>query len=246
MSDAFNSILEWVYGNSGSEAVCCAIACAAAMCFKKVRRWVFDMLSRKVRISMGQWQLGQTIHVISENDLKSQKSIQDNMAELRGIFGADRVTFWQFHNGTSFSMANPQFKASTSYESCDNSAEVESTHMDGVLVSTLTQVVCPVYGSCDDSKPYVTEVDVQLKKVHTHKVYRFDVDTMDTCVFTNLMKESGIKTVYATAVADTDNNPLGILTVQFSNHTGDKFDKSKYIEAMYDARDAVSHKLPRK
>lgn len=70
--------------------------------------------------------------------LRKDEIIYHSIREIRNLYGADRVTITQFHNGGSFYTNSPMQKSSITYERMTMGLEPISQKFQNILVSTLS------------------------------------------------------------------------------------------------------------
>jgi len=70
--------------------------------------------------------------------LKKDEIVHHSIREIRNLYGADRVTITQFHNGGNFYTKSPMQKSSITYERMTSGLEPISQKFQNILVSNFS------------------------------------------------------------------------------------------------------------
>lgn len=154
------------------------------------------------------------------------------LENLRARLGCARVSILQFHNGHRFSLSDPVFKMSTTFEAIEKGFVPTSEYIRELLVANYINIVAPVL-LIDNPVvvPGVFEVDRCVKDekmaacqkaatpLHIMKINR---DELAFCAFRTLMDNLGVEAAYTVLLTSPDNGPIGILLIQFNKLEGSK------------------------
>jgi hypothetical protein len=108
--------------------------------------------------------------------IRTNRNIQELLAEIRVRSGADRVGVFLFHNGTKYVNGSSYLQVSCSYESI--SRGITSFQSQGTLISTITEAL-----------DFLALADV-VKKVHTDYV-----ELLTPCFYRTVLESQGVKAV---------------------------------------------------
>lgn len=154
------------------------------------------------------------------------------LENLRAKLGCARVSILQFHNGHRFSLSDPVFKMSTTFEAIEKGFVPTSEYIRELLVANYINIVAPIL-LIDNPVvvPGVFEVDRCMKDeklaacqkattpLHIMKVKR---DDLAFCAFRTLLDNLGVEAAYTVLLVSPDNGPIGILLIQFNKMEGSK------------------------
>lgn len=246
MNGFLNNILKVLEDPGVQQVIAGIVATTVALCFSKVRSVVASTLykGRKAAAWFIQpedsYNAPGKIHNITQSALNSMIFIQHELTALQVVSEASRAAVWQFHNGERFLLANPMFKVKSAHESCRNGIMYNSRVMDSVLVSNVLDLVAPVMGDNRKVEGCSTVKQAKDAPQHKHKLFRFDIDSMQTSNFKSMMTTLGVETMFVTILSDAADNPIGMLVVQYM--AGDNvsvMDTKEVVDSMYDTRDKI-------
>lgn len=243
MSGIFNYVLDFFKDPTVQEVAGGIAATTLALCFKRVRAGIGTAITKGRKatawlISPDDSSLGK-VHTMTTQDINNMLFMQRELSVLQTLSESSRAAMWQFHNGASFMLANPMFKVKSSLESCRNGVMLNAKVVNSVLVSNLLELVTPVMGATQHIQG-CDPVKMPKDSIHQDKIYRFDIDAMESCFFKAMMTTLGVETMYALLVKSPKGGALGILTVQYME--GDNPDamlSKDLIDRMYDTREKL-------
>lgn len=244
-------IMDYIFGmlkDPGvQETLAGVLVAAVALCFKKVRSAAGGAINKSRRAAA--WLIHpdddprsthSKVHSMTTQDVNNMLFIQRELAVLQTLAEASRVSIWQFHNGEHFMLSNPMFKIKSSMESCKNGVVFDAKFINSILVSNMLELVTPVMGaSLDVSGCSQVPLPENLGH-HSHKVYKFDIDKMETCAFKSLMTTLGTETLYALLIHAHGGDAMGLLVIQYMDgDNSDGITSPDVLERMYDVRDKI-------
>lgn len=166
-------------------------------------------------------------HAVTPEFVQDASRIQNQLDELQGILDCSRVSILQFHNGVRFSMSNPVFRFSTSFEAISAGFAASSPKTRDMLVSINMTLVNPLMLTVPITIPGIKEeafckkntegcalVEVALRLVS------YTRDDLKPGPVRLLMEELGMEKMYATLLSVPDKGPIGILTLQYHEMEG--------------------------
>lgn len=233
------------------ETIAGVLVAAVALCFKKVRSAAGGAITKSRRAAS--WLIHpdddprsthKKVHSMTTQDVNNMLFLQRELAVLQTLAEASRVSIWQFHNGEQFMLSNPMFKIKSSMESCRNGVVFDARFINSILVSNMLELVTPVMGAAMDVEGCSQVTLPKNLGHHGHKVFRFDMDKMETCAFKSLMTTLGTEVLYALLIHNPKGEPMGLLVVQYMG--GDNPETLKapdILERMYDVRDKIQFVL---
>lgn len=192
---------------------------------KKIFRWFSDKL--------GFYKVQPIIcHGLTEEYTKAGLQIFNLLEKLRERLGCARVSILQFHNGHRFSLSDPVFKMSTTFEALEKGFVPTASYIRELLVANYINVVAPILLSDNPVVvPGIFEIDKCVKDerlaacqkaatpLHIMKIKR---DDLSFCSFRALLDDLGVEAAYAVLLSSPDNGPIGILLIQFNKMDGSK------------------------
>lgn len=165
-------------------------------------------------------------HVLTAQFSQDTTRIQDYLEELQDRLDCARVSILQFHNGARFSLSNPVFKCSTSFEAISEGFAPSSPMMREMLVSIYTTFISPLMLSTAPPLPGVKEeplcknpnggcpiVDVPLRIISYRR------DDLRPGPLRIVMHDLGMEKMYAILLSVPDKGPVGVLTIQYHDET---------------------------
>lgn len=181
--------------------------------FKNVRDGVFRFLKRVFNIHTA----------LNATSIKPLTKINETMTVLRNVLNADRVSLYQFHNGESFSLANPIFKLTCSHEIVKKGLCYESEKIKAVCVSNLMDLCSPLISTVVSDKSvkelrYCENCDNPKScpvLPGALQVLHFDVDQMQYSYFKHVLSENGVQHAVATLLYSSNKKPIGIICAQY-------------------------------
>lgn len=247
MDGFIGNICELLKDPGVQQAIAGVVVTSIMLCFKRVRDIATGAINKSRRAAA--WLIHpdddprssrRKVHSMTTQDINNMLFMQRELAVLQTMAEASRTSIWQFHNGDSFMLANPMFKIKSSLESCKNGIVFDAKVINSVLVSNMLDLVTPVMGATHDVKGCsVVELPGELCS-HSHKVFKFTIDEMETSMFKALMTTLGTEVLYALLIHSAKGDALGLLVVQYmSGDNPDSICDKQVLEHMYDVRDKI-------
>lgn len=164
----------------------------------------------------------------SRNGLEIHKVLEN----LRAKLDCSRVSILQFHNGHHFSLSDPVFKMSTTFEAIAPGFVPSSTEFRELLVANHINVVAPILLPNNPvAVPGVTEVDTCLKDKQLDacqrslvplRIVKVKRDDIAFGAFRTVMDRLGIEAAYAVVLLSPIREPFGLLLIQFHDLNGSR------------------------
>lgn len=176
--------------------------------------------------------------------------ISTRLVELRQVLECDRISILQFHNGSCFSLSNPMFKLTSTYEALNRGFASASNTLKELLVSNYSDFVSPLLL---EHQPIniqgVEEVDLCKRDTDPSKCtlanqairiieyYQYD---LAFSAFRFIMEDLGASLFYAILLkTPKEGYPLGILLLQYR----DEDDARKHVQEHTCELCAIKHAL---
>lgn len=180
--------------------------------FKNVRVWLTNAWKKFKNVGKDRH------HIIDDKTMDMYGLINRELLVIMSANEAARATVWQFHNGDTFSMANPAFKMRTTYEQCAYGVQSDKAGDEDILVSRMMEIVGPlmspeykVHGVEDVTPVNNTDIYAEDSVIRT---LRIDRDALEYCRTKFLMNVNGIHHAYLILLTSLKGHPLGVLTIQ--------------------------------
>ena len=168
------------------------------------------------------------------DDEYSQAGLEINriLEKLRIKLDCARVNIIQFHNGHKFSLSNPVFKLSSTFEALSAGFVPTYTHIRELMVAPFINIVAPLILSNNPvAVPGVYEIDKCKKDSDFNscqksllplRILKINRDELAFCAFRTLMETLGVEAAYAILLTAPDGGPIGLLLMQFHKLEGSK------------------------
>lgn len=185
-----------------------ALTCA----FKNVRVWLSNAWKRFKSVGKAK------DHTIDHQTMGMYELINRELLVIMTENEAARATVWQFHNGETFSMANPAFKMRTTYEQCAYGVQSDKAGDEAILVSRMMEIVGPLM-----NPEYVVQGVEDVTPANNKAMYaedsvirtlRINRDALEYCRTKFLMNMNGIHHAYLMLLTSLKGHPIGVLTIQ--------------------------------
>lgn len=169
---------------------------------------------------------GDKIHdPLTEKMSEQFERIVGQLEELLDTLQCSRVSILQFHNGTRFSLSNPVFKFSTSYEAVAQGFAPSAPRTRELMVSLNTTFINPLMMSAAPAPAGVKRETDFCKQDNKDcplvdeglKIISYTQKTLRPGQVRLAMEELGISKMYATLLVVQDKGPVGILLMQYHN-----------------------------
>lgn len=168
-----------------------------------------------------------TPHALTPEFTKDASRIQNLLEELQGIMECSRVSILQFHNGVRFSLSNPVFRFSTSFEAISAGFAPSSPKTRDMLVSLNMTLINPLMLTVPITIPGIKEEAFCKKNTEgcalaevALRLVSYTRDDLKPGPVRLLMEELGMEKMYATLLSVPDKGPIGILTLQYHDMEG--------------------------
>lgn len=149
--------------------------------------------------------------------------INDAILEVRIKMKADRAYIIQFHNGETFSANNPRWKMSQTFETCMDGISYTGDLIKNMDVTVVWDYLKVIF--FDPEKEAVPGVEAFIKNRacalefchHPRKSYLVTTTKMDRNrgYTRSLIEQQGIKYMIQTPILNADNQPIGIIGVDY-------------------------------
>lgn len=149
---------------------------------------------------------------MSLRDVEIDRSIHEQLIELRVKLAADRTRVFQFHNGQVFGNNNQLWRVSCTHETCKAGTSHELPNSQNLFASSIWEILEPLF--MKQSKPGITFIDDQNQA--THDLFIIDIKSMQEGYCKSFLISQG---VYAMAVSPLQDqgNIYGFLAVCFDD-----------------------------
>lgn len=251
-SDFYYIILQWLKDPTVMSALGGVILAVGAFInktimafFKSIWCWLKNLFKeKKVKVEI----MG---HQLDPEYLATGMHIQRILDHLLIKLDCARISIVQFQNGHTFSLSNPVFKMSTTFEACSAGFASTDHRIKESMVAPYINVIAPsILVNNPVSVPGVYEVDKCTKDDKFNsctksllplRILKINRDELAFCAFRTLLDITGVEAAYTVLLSAPDNNngPIGILLIQFHEIEGSK---EKIQEATCDIC-AVKHTL---
>lgn len=169
-------------------------------------------------------------HVLTEQFSHDTDRIQRYLDDLQDMLECSRVSILQFHNGARFSLSNPVFKCSTSFESISAGFAPSAPIMKDMLVSIYTTLINPLMLTPAPQLPGVKEEKLCKKPTEgceladiALRIISYTRDDLRPGPVRMAMHELGMEKMFAILLSVPEKGPVGILTIQY--HMEEEADK---------------------
>lgn len=145
---------------------------------------------------------------VLEHDMNIARSIDKLMLKLN----ASSAFLIRFHNGSVFSTNNPVWRFSITYESANNGVAQIAERTKDVVVSTVSNLFCPLFSG--QTPPGINDIDLPIAA--PVKVLHASTNTVQDFALRGFLEGRTIEDLYYAPIYDKDNNPIGILCVDYT------------------------------
>lgn len=157
-------------------------------------------------------------HTIDAGTMELYELVNRELIALLTTNNAARVTIWQFHNGETFTLANPAFKMRITHEQCAYGVAPDKSGDSDVMVSRMMELVGPLLNT---SSVVAGVTDVTPTKDTDNyaedsilRTLRIDRDKLHYCTTKYFMNMNNIDHAFLILLTSITNKPIGILTIQ--------------------------------
>lgn len=145
---------------------------------------------------------------VLEHDMNIGRSVDKLMLGL----DASSAFLIRFHNGSVFSTNNPVWRFSITYESANAGVAQIAERTKDVMVSTVTNLFCPLFSG--QIPPGIEEV--KTTEQVPIKVFHANTGNIQDFALRGFLEGRTIEDLYYAPIYDKDNNPIGILCVDYT------------------------------
>lgn len=151
--------------------------------------------------------------------------IIDRMENVKEFYNADRVHFYDFHNGVHYSNGRSAKKFSCTYEKVRFGIEPVKRIMKDIETSDVPVFLNKLFSECKFEIANIEDIK----------------DTMDTTYL--YMKKAGVKSCYVMAVKNQSKEPIGFIMLQYVNNTMPKMGRLEDLEYLQKFKWFMEEKL---
>lgn len=171
---------------------------------KPIRLWIFRTFTVQMSRATGFKQLTNTYASL-------YRDVNVELIELRSKLNSSRVEIFQFENGSRFSLSNPVWKITQSYEVVAHGIQYCADCIQRVQVSHLLELVEPFF--FDEVK--TPGIDL-VKDSEDCKIAKYDVDKIPPCRLKYEKINRGVEIFYESSLKDKNGAIFGLITVGYS------------------------------
>jgi hypothetical protein len=158
-------------------------------------------------------------HKIEKKDIEKYLRINSLLSILLDNFKADRVSIYQFHNGSDFSLANPIWRVTNTHEVVRDGITPKMDIMANRLVTGLIPVVAPlITGECKEF-PGVIKIEncesCKFKCQNNKHSFWYLIEDMRPSNIKYFFEEKGCKQILVTNICTPQGNIIGWIGVDF-------------------------------
>lgn len=227
-SSIYSILLQW----AKDPAVLSALGGLITMIGTLINRWVIRTAKALWAWIVSIFKRGYKTHPLTEEYAQGGLTINNILSTLREKLNCARVTIIQFHNGHRFSLSDPVFKLSSTFESVSAGFTTTSSVLREIMVAPFINIVAPcILTNNPVSVPGVYEVDKCTKdnkfdscqkSVLPLRILKINREELAFCAFRTLMENLGIEAAYAVLLTSPEGGPIGIMLLQFHLLEGSK------------------------
>lgn len=227
--DFYSLIIQWLKDPAVLSTIGGAFAAVGALInkgvmaiVKKIGKYIKSIFIRK----------GPICHPIDEEYSRGGLELNRILEKLRLKLDCARVSIIQFHNGHKFSLSNPVFKLSATFEALSSGFVPTYNHVRELMVAPFINIVAPLILSNNPvNVPGVYEIDKCKKdsdfgscqkSLLPLRILKINRDELAFCSFRTLMETLGVEAAYAVLLTSPDGGPIGLLLMQFYKREGSK------------------------
>ena len=153
--------------------------------------------------------------VMSEEDTIAHRRIHDLVVTLRSQINSDRVSIFQFENGSRFSLSNPTWKITQTYESVSDGRMYFSETIKREPVTQLLEMVIPLFNPSEDY-PGVDKIKVKVNDFQENTVFVLSEDKLPNCKYRYELLRRGSKISYLVPLRNDSGKLFGICSLAYT------------------------------
>lgn len=201
------------------DSVVTVLAIAIPLCFQRVR----DYLIKKCKEFINKHKKH---HSPEPEDMKRYFSIDNTLAVLQDNTKADRISVCQFHNGESFSVHNPIFKFTCSYEFLTPGVKPAASVVQRLIVSHYMDLIGPLYSDdfLRNGAEHYDTTDKCDECDEIPRMIRYEASNMTYNQTRYLFEGLGVDVMYSVPLFDTKGKLMGVINFQYLNALSDSFE----------------------
>lgn len=173
-------------------------------------------------------------HVMTEEDVKMYTEIFTMLENLLTTLDCTRVSVLQYHNGDNFSLSNPMFKLSVTYEAIANGIAPTVKELSDISVSTIPSFFQPLFLP-DSHIPGVKEEKFcskadgcQLREL-PFKLISYTQNKLKLGPVRLTMERFGVEKMYACSLITPTGALIGALVIHYRESEGADASVKKHI-----------------
>lgn len=153
---------------------------------------------------------------LSEVDTVYHRRIQDTIVELRCRVNAERVSIFQFENGSRFSLSNATWKITQTYETVTDGVLYYEKSIKREPITQMLDMVSPLF---DPNRDYdgIDKIQVNVEGAVKRYVFRVDEVRLHSGKLKYEMIRRGTKRAYLLPLKDEQGKLFGICKIAFSH-----------------------------
>lgn len=152
--------------------------------------------------------------VLSLEDAHSHNRVQETVIILRDNLHADRVAIFQFENGSRFSLSNPTWKITQTYQSVAEGRAYVVDYLKQEPVTSFIEMIIPMF---DLSKDYQGFSKISIKSANKQRVaVCVNASELPNCRYRYELIKHGVKCDYLFPLKNSEGKMFGICSVNFS------------------------------
>lgn len=165
-------------------------ACLGVLTILSAIGWVGNFLKKRQKDT-------QSVSKTIEKQCLIDEIILSKMEEVKEYYNADRVHFYDFHNGIHYSNGRGAKKLSCTYEKVRFGIEPIKRIMKDIETSDIPVFLNKLFNECRFGIKNVEELKEEQDMMYLY------------------MKRSGVKSFYVVAVKNQFNEPIGFIMLQY-------------------------------
>ena len=162
-------------------------------------------------------------HLLDDSTIVVFEDIMFQLTRLLGLMKSDRVSIYEFHNGSEFLSEFPRWHLSNTFEKVKNGISYDSQLLQSIPASIIWDDFLKIFfRKKDETLPSgVSIFDKDDKSCqYPRRVYKFIVEDMDSGLGPMKFRfmSYNIKFLLATPIITSKNKILGILCCDYCSH----------------------------
>lgn len=169
-------------------------ACIGVLTILSAIGWVGNFFKKRYHDT-------QSVSKTIEKQCLIDETVLSKMEEVKEYYNADRVQFYDFHNGVHYSNGRSAKKLSCTYEKVRFGVEPIKRIMKDIETSDIPVFLNKLFNECRFGIKNIEELKEEKDMMYLY------------------MKRSGIKSFYVVAIKNQLNEPIGFIMLQYIYNT---------------------------